>query len=747
MAITALKRLFSGAKPIIAVVILLLISLTMLSNAIHESANLERLYTTLLVVNVLAIIMLVGLIVKNVAALVSGVKKNITGAKLTARLVILFVVMSFIPVSIVYYFSLDFLTQGIESWFHVRVEKALNDSLELSQASLTIRKRELLRQTKQASIDFASIPDELTALSINDIRIDLNASELTLFSTQGTIISSSSNEESKLLPTRLEASIQTYLAQALNTEFVDVQPVQDGNVFAVRVAILIPSADPVGTPRILQSTFSIAEHLNTLANSVEEAVDVYRERVFLREYLKILFISTLSIVLLLSILVATWVAFFFAKRLVQPISDLVEGTQAVAEGNYQTILPMPGKDELGFLVKSFNQMTQKIAMVSDEANRSQQQLLEQHAYLEVVLTNLSSGVITLDHDRHVHTSNAAAAQILGIQLESYEGFSLNKLSHEHPQTLLFIDMILAHLDNGDKHWQEEMMYFSATGRQVLLCRGSSLPAANEKNDNGGYIVVFDDITNLVQAQRNAAWGEVARRLAHEIKNPLTPIQLSAERLRHKYLKKMSAEDADLLDRSTHTIIQQVGTLKEMVKAFSDYARMPNIQLQRTDLNTVINEVSDLYRNNDSGCKIKLDLDASAPAIEADDGRLRQLLHNLIKNAIEAMHEQPKPILKIQTTCMKKEACKFIEIRVRDNGSGIPDDLIGELFEPYVTTKPKGSGLGLAIVKKIIEEHGGMIWAENNEQGGAAVVIRLPVNKDQLQNISLITRTGHSGATA
>jgi len=745
MAITALKRLFSGAKPIIAVVVLLLISLTMLSDAIHKSPNLDRLFTTLLVVNVLAIVMLVGLIIKNVASLIIALKNKVTGAKLTARLVILFVVMSFLPVSIVYYFSLDFLKQGIESWFHVRVESALNDSLELSKAALTIRKRELLRQTKQASIDFASIPDDLTALSINDIRINLNASELTLFSSQGTIISSSSNEESKLLPTRLEESIQTYLAQPQNTEFVDVQPVQDGNVYAVRVAILIPSADPVGTPRILQSTFSIAEHLNTLANRVQESFKVFRERVYLREYLKISFIFTLSLVLLLSILMATWVAFFFAKRLVQPISDLIEGTKAIAEGNYQTILPMPGKDELGFLVKSFNQMTQKIAMVSDEANRSQQQLLEQHAYLEVVLTNLSSGVITLDQDRHVHTCNAAAAQILGIQLEPYEGFSLNKLSHEHPQTVLFIDMILAHLDHGDRHWQEEMIFFSATGRQVLHCRGSSLPAADEESDNGGYIVVFDDITKLVQAQRNAAWGEVARRLAHEIKNPLTPIQLSAERLRHKYLKTMSPEDSDLLNRSTATIIKQVETLKEMVKAFSDYARMPNIELQPTSLNTVINEVSDLYRNYDSGCKINLELDANTPAIDADDGRLRQLLHNLIKNAIEAMQDQAEPEITISTSCMKKEACKFIEIRVNDNGDGIPEDLIGELFEPYITTKPKGTGLGLAIVKKIIEEHGGMIWAENNDQGGATIVIRLPVNKDQIDNLPMTT--GKSGAAA
>ena len=728
MAFTAIKRLFSGAKPIIALVVLIFASLAMLSDALHSATNLDQIFTALLVINVLAIILLVGLIIKNLFALLVALKKQVTGSKLTARIVLLFAIMSFVPVSVVYYFSLDFLKRGIDSWFHIKVENALDDSLELSKASLSLRKRELLRQTKQLSREFEAVPDELTPLSINDIRIDLDASELTLFNSQGSIIASSSSESIRLLPTQLDQTIQTYLNQ--DNDYVDIEPIADGEQYAVRVAIKIPSADPVGAPRILMGTFNIAERINTLANSVQESFTTYRERVYFREELKISFVFTLSLVLLLSLLMAIWVAFFFARRLVQPISDLVEGTQAVADGNYKTKLPMPGKDELGFLVKSFNQMTQKIAMVTDEANRSQQQLLEQHAYLEVVLTNLSSGVITLDQDRHIHTCNAAASQILGIELEPYEGFSLNKLSHEQPQTLLFIDMILAHLDDDDPEWREEMTFFNATGRQVLLCRGSALPDVNNETGTSGYIIVFDDITNLVQAQRNAAWGEVARRLAHEIKNPLTPIQLSAERLRHKYLKKMPAEDAEVLNRSTHTIVQQVETLKEMVKAFSDYARMPNIELQPTDINNLINEVSELYRNNDMHCRIKLELDSNAPMIEADDGRIRQLLHNLIKNAMEAMHEQSKPALEIQTRCMEKEACKFVELRIQDNGTGIPDELQGELFEPYVTTKPKGSGLGLAIVKKIIEEHGGMIWAENNDAGGATVVIRLPVNKDQ-----------------
>lgn len=745
MAIKALKKLFSGVRPIVALFFLLLASLGLMSDATHSSTVFGKLYTLLLIINALAIILLVGLILKNIYLLVLSLRNRVTGSKLTARLVILFVLLSVTPVSVVYYFSLDFLQRGIDSWFDVRVENALNDALELSQASLGIRMRDLLRQTKTISTELGTVPNELAALSINDMRSSLDATELTLFGPQNRIVASSNIEAGRLVPVHLDEAIQSRLR--LDNEYVGLVPLQDKELY-IRVAIMVPATAAVGEVRILQGLFSITERMNTLAESVQTAFAQYRELIYLRDPLKTTFILTLSLVLLLTLLMSIWAAFFLARRLVQPISDLVEGTRAVAEGNYQTRLPLPGKDELGFLVRSFNQMTEKIAMVTDEANRSQRQLAEQHAYLEVVLTHLSSGVITLDNNRHLHTSNAAASQILSVNLESYEGFSLDKLSHEQPQTLLFIDMIYSHLENHDQEWEEESTFFNTSGRQVLFCKGSTLPALHD-SENSGYIIVFDDITNLVQAQRNAAWGEVARRLAHEIKNPLTPIQLSAERLRHKYLNKMNPEDAELLDRSTHTIVQQVETLKEMVKAFSDYARMPTLELKPTNLNEVINEVLDLYRNEAMACKFDLVLDDSTPQIEADDGRLRQLLHNLIKNSLEAMNEQADASLVITTKCMEKEACRFVEMRIEDNGPGFPETMLGHLFEPYVTSKPRGSGLGLAIVKKIIEEHGGMIWAENLETGGARIVIRLPVNKENQDNLlhEHMKPTGTSDAAA
>ncbi|MBI3562420.1 MAG: HAMP domain-containing protein [Gammaproteobacteria bacterium] len=742
MATAKLKKFQGGPLPIITLLVLLLASLGIMGDAMHSSTQFGQLYTALLIINIVAIVILIGLIVRNLYELQRQWRQQVTGSRLTARLIVLLAALSVTPVSVVYYFSLDFLKRGIDSWFDVQVERALKDALELSQSSLSVRMRELLKQTKAQSYELSMANNEMAALLLHDLRIRLDASELTLFGQNGQILAVSTDEASRLLPTRLEESVYTRLRQ--EQEYTELAPIADSGFF-IRIVILIPSSDPVGESRILHGMFPVTKRINTLAKSVEEAYSRYRELGYLRIPLKTTFILTLSLILLLALLISIWMAFYFARRLVQPIADLVDGTRAVADGNYTTQLPLPGKDELGILVRSFNDMTQKIALVTDEAKRGQLQLAEQHAYLDVVLTHLSSGVITLHQDRRLYTGNAAASQILGLSLQPYVGHSLDKLIHEHPQSLLFVDTIYAHLDNHEAEWREELTLFNPGGRQVLLCRGSVLPGTGEKL--GGFVIVFDDITNLIQAQRNAAWGEVARRLAHEIKNPLTPIQLSAERLRHKYLNKMDAVDREVLDRATHTIVQQVETLKEMIKAFSDYARMPHLQLQPLNINTLIREVLELYRHDPQHCQIQLHLDPSTPLIEADDGRLRQLIHNLVKNALEAMVAQPQAQLSISTLCLEKEACRFIELRVRDNGPGIPDDLVGQIFEPYITTKPKGTGLGLAIVKKIVEEHGGMIWAENTEGGGACMIIRLPVNKQHAGSSHEPLSTGKSNAAA
>lgn len=721
MAFTALKKFFSGSTSLALLLITLLASLYFMSEATHNSELFGKIFSLMLVINGLAIFLLIGLIIRNLAELIRQYRQRTTGSRLTARLVILFVILSVTPVSVVYYFSLDFLQRGIDSWFDVRVDNALKDALELSQNSMGVRMRELLQDTKKLSLQLSDTTNELTPIKLNDIRTISGAVEMTLFTLQGRIIASSNPETANLLPVGLDNTTQLQIRQGKDD--VGLIPLLDAGLH-IRIAVPVAGPGAVTEPRILQALFSVPERINTLANSVQEAFGNYREIAFLRTPLKYSFILTLSLVLLLSMLTAIWAAFFYARRLVAPISDLVDGTRAVAAGNYNKRLPLPSKDELGFLVKSFNEMTHRIAMATDSAQKSQQQVEQQNAYLEVVLAHLSSGVLTLDSEHTLHTSNTTASQILGIPLLEFHGKLLDSVATDHPHLQLLVDALYPHLDSSQHEWQDEVVLFGPAGRQVLMCRGTQLP--HTVTLQGGHVVVFDDITSVLQAQRNAAWGEVARRLAHEIKNPLTPIQLSAERLRHKYLATMTGKDAEVLDRSTHTIVQQVETLKEMVKAFSDYARMPSLNMQGLVLNDIIQEVLDLYRNEGVGFDLVVDLDPTNPLIEADPGRLRQLLHNLIKNAQEAVEQCEPGRINVISRCMQEETCRFVELRIEDNGTGFPDDVFSQLFEPYITTKPKGSGLGLAIVKKIVEEHGGVVWAENRETGGAAIIIRLPV---------------------
>lgn len=718
MPIDFIKRIATGLLPVAALSVLLLVSLYLMSEATDNSTKFDAQYATLLIINVVGLVLLVLLITANLYRLIRQYRTHVPGSRLTARMLTMFLIIAVVPVSVVYYFSLDILNRGIDSWFDVRVEKALGDALELSRSALDSRMRETLKLTDSMVLDLADTSAGEAALILSDLRIRSGASELTLFA-NAEIIASSGLDIAIINPNRPGEAILSYLRQ--HGSYVGLDPIP-GSGLHIRVLRQVPTSDPVLTTRVLQGLFPVAERHNELADSVQSAFAKYDELVYLRKPLKFSFTLTLSLVLLLTLLTAVWAAFFSAQRLVAPITELAEGTRAVAAGDYGTRLPVSASDELGFLVQSFNDMTRRIERARDDVRHSQQQAEAERTYLEVVLGRLSSGVLALDERQQLRTVNAAADQILGVELQGFIGRPLAEICEEHPHVRSLVQLIEEHV-RSDHEWREQATLFGAGGRQVLMCRGAALPDSD--GVPAGDVVVFDDVTTLIQAQRDAAWGEVARRLAHEIKNPLTPIQLSAERMRRKYLAAMDPADAEVLDRSTHTIVQQVEHLKEMVNAFSEYARMPQVQLAPLDLNAVINEVLDLYRGTGRGLSFALDLDSDLPVVEADVGRLRQVLHNLIKNALEAM-EGGKGKLFISTRCMTEFNCRFVDLRIRDTGPGIPEDILERLFEPYVTTKPKGTGLGLAIVKKIIEEHGGVLWAENLAEGGAQVVIRLPV---------------------
>ncbi|GAB6043810.1 sensor histidine kinase [Endothiovibrio diazotrophicus] len=715
MAVELLRRLTSGPRPVVLLVLLLLASLSLMSDATRGSAHFSALFSLLMVVNVLGLLILLALIGRHFARLVRQYRAREPGSRLTARLVLTFVLLAVLPLTVVYSFSLQFLHRGIDSWFDVRIEQALEDALALGRGALDAPLREALNRCQGMADRLASVNNNLAALTLDEMRHTSGAQELTLMRSNGQAIASSSADPLSIVPDLPGEGVMIQLRQS--GSYVGLEAAPNRGLLA-RVVVRVSGAGVGSEDRLLQGLFPVSERDNTLATNVEQAYGQYKELSYLRKPLKYSFTLTLSLVVLLSLLAAVWAAFFSARRLAKPVRDLAEGTRAVAGGDYDTRLPPAGNDELGVLVDSFNWMTRRLAQARDEASESQRQLAAQHAYLGTVLGRLSSGVMTLTDDLRLHTANAAAHQVLGLELSSRIGAPLAALAGEFGHIEPFCETLARRFSSDPGDWSEMVTLFGGGGRQALMLRGTRLADAP-----GGFVVVFDDLTALIQAQRNAAWGEVARRLAHEIRNPLTPIQLSAERLRHKLAGTLGPKEGAILERSTHTIVQQVEAMKEMVNAFSDYARAPQMELEPLDLNELITEVLELYRGT---TRLELRLTDGLPPVEGDAGRLRQLLHNLVKNGQEAMEGVTRPLLTVTTRAIDEATCRGIELAVEDRGPGFPEALFDQLFEPYVTTKPKGSGLGLAIVKKIVEELGGMIRAENLVGGGARIIIRLPV---------------------
>ncbi len=621
--------------------------------------------------------------------------------------------------ALVYGFSLNFLQRGIDSWFNVQVDRGLEDALELSRTALDLRMRDVLKQTVRIADSVADSDGEQVARRLDDLLDFGEASELTLFGRGSRIIATATAYPSSALPEPPPDTVLLQVRQGRN--YVGLEPIRDTG-FHIRVVVRVATlrqrgtaaASAVSGDRPPESAGGRGAGRLRQLQGADLPAGAAQGQLHL----------ILSLALLLAVLAAFWAAFYTARRLVQPLRELAEGTQAVAAGQFDKQLARAGSDELGFLVQSFNQMTRNLAQARDAAQRSQELVESQRAYLETVLARLSSGVLTLDQAGRLQTCNAAASQILGVDLQAFVGTHSQRIAVEQPVLQDLIEAITPQLTQGGD-WRQEITWFSGAGRRILMCRGSSLP--DTVGLRGGHVVVFDDITHLMQAERDAAWAEVARRLAHEIKNPLTPIQLATERIRHKYLKQFDAEQGRVLDRGTHTIIQQVQAMKEMVDAFNEYARPPRLRLEPVEMNEFIAEVLYLYRDYPAGVEIKLDLAREPLPINADKGRLRQLLHNLVKNAIEAIRDGHGSTLWIGTPREHVTGADCVELSLRDDGPGFPDNILNSAFEPYVTTKPKGTGLGLAIVKKIVEEHGGWIQLESPADGGARVVVRLPLH--------------------
>ncbi len=702
----------------VALSVLLVLSLYLLSAATENSARFGRLYIWLLLLNGVVIVALVGLIVNNIWRLVRSVRRQDTGSRLTLKLMALFVLLAVVPGMVVYTFSMQFLQRGVDSWFDVRIENALDDALALSQAALDQRMRDMQQRLEEAAGELADVSAAMAPVTLGDLRARTGASELALLGENGRIIAASSIDTADILPHRPEEGILLQLRQG--RPYVGLDPIENSGLH-IRALVPAPGPQGPGSNRVLQGLFQVSPRINDLAAEVETAFSEYRELAYLRGPLKDSFSLTLSLVLLLSLLFAVWSAFYLARRLVAPVSRLAEGTRAMAAGHYGTQLPPGGNDELGSLVHSFNDMSRRVAEVRDAARHNQALVESQRAYLETVLGRLSSGVLALAPDGSLRTYNEAAGAILSVPLAEGVGQPLGALARRYPDFAPFAELVAGHCQGSASEWRAELGLDTAEGRRALMCSGAVLPG---RGDSGGDVIVFDDVTALIQAQRDAAWGEVARRLAHEIRNPLTPIQLSAERLQLKVGPHLDDDEAALLARSTDTIIHQVEAMKDMVQAFSEYARPPALQRRPVDLNALVREVTELYRSEGQDPALQLDLAADLPALQADPGRLRQLLNNLLRNALEAAEPEGCTVT-IRTARGAGRYADWIELDVQDNGPGFAEAMLSQLFEPYVTSKARGSGLGLAIVKKIVEEHNGTISARNIN-GGARVSVRLPL---------------------
>ncbi|MET0013669.1 MAG: ATP-binding protein [Sedimenticola sp.] len=731
MAPGPLKRFTASALPAVLLLALVLLSLHLMSSAVQNAEQLSRLFIPLLIASVLGLGALVIVVGVNIGQLVIRYRRHASGSHLTLRMVVVFIILSLAPVAVVYYYSQQFLQHGIDSWFDVKIDQAMEDSLDLSQASLDLHKRERLKRTQFLLEDLTGSSIAALSLSLEDMRERSGATELLLLEPSGQVLASVNADPSILVPDEPDSSIVQQVRSG--EDYVGLTLDGENDLLEVRVVI----SEPI-RGMLLQAVYNTSTEITRLTETVQGAYNRYKELAFLRSSLKNTFTIALALVLLFSLLAAIWAAFYSARRLVAPIADIAEGTRAVADGDYDMQLPLPkAKDELGFLVSSFNAMTRRIAQARDVATRSKLEVEAQHAYLEAVLRRLSSGVLVLDPAGIIRTANQAAHEILRLDSDALLDLSLDEMTDQPPHVRQFADAVTSAVMAQQQDWREEVVLFGGDGRQILLCRGTILE--QPEGDPAEYVLVFDEITALVRAQRDAAWGEVARRLAHEIKNPLTPIKLSAERLRHKFLGKMEPKEADVMDRATHTIVQQVEAMKEMVNAFSEYARPPQMSPEPVELDALVSDVMDLYRSAGLEDGLKLSLQTGGALVEADSRRLRQVVLNLMKNAMEAVEGVDSPQVMV-ATCRKVEAdCHFVELGVSDNGGGFSDEVMAHLFEPYVTTKVKGTGLGLAIVKKIVEEHGGRIWAENRPRAGACVILRLPILMTDMNNLPACTQ--------
>ncbi len=689
------------------------LTLYLLATASANTDLFAQNYPLLLALNGVLVACLALLLAYQLWTLRRKLKARVFGSRLTLRLLLLFALIAVLPGALVYAVSVQFVAKSIESWFDVRVEKALEGGLNLGRSTLDNQLKELEKKADTMALTLAMRTPHDNFAALNTLREQLGVQEAALFNMRGEVLAfSASGNSAAFMPGVPDPSI--FRQMRLQHSYSVVESAPDQSLY-LRVVVPVNMLNVSEDTRALQLLQPVPPELARDAEVVQTGQREYQELTLARQGLRRLYGLTLTLTLLLALLSALSLAFLLSERLSAPLSYLAEGTRAVAQGDFSQRKFAVSHDEFGLLTQSFNMMRQQLAEARESAERNQTQLANAHAYLQGVLANLSAGVLAFDEELRLRSFNRSAGELLGTDFSQLAGTALEQWGAHVPQLEALAREVASKLHaNSALDWETQIERALTDGVQTLLVRGARLPAGA----GIGLVVVFDDITHVLQAQRDAAWGEVARRLAHEIKNPLTPIQLSAERLQVKLAGKLSGAAAEMLTRSTQTIINQVSALKRMVDAFRQYARMPELALQQVDFNTLLREILTLY---EAGDLIGTELEPHLPPILGDPASLRQVIHNLLQNAQDALVGIDQPRILVRS----ENADGVMRITITDNGSGFPEQLIRHAFEPYMTTKPKGTGLGLVIVKKIIEEHGGTVRLENVRPHGARVTLMLP----------------------
>ncbi len=675
------------------------------------------------------------------------------GSRLLVKLAAIFALVGLLPGLMIYVVSYQFVSRSIESWFDVKVEGALAAGLNLGRVTLDTLAADLGNKTQQAAEQLSETPSASAGLTLERLRDQLSASDVVLWSASGQLLASAGESRFLLKPERpsvqqlRNARTQRVIAQIEGLD--EVVPGGNGELATdsaaaaaspgalaaaasmpprVKAIAVVnnPNLNVLGSSRFLQVTMVLPASLVANAVAVQEANREYQERALARGGLRKMYIGTLTLSLFLAVFGAVLLAVILGNQLAKPLLVLAEGVRQVAQGDLTPKAALQGKDELGGLTRSFADMTEQLLEARSAVQQSMSQLDASRANLQTILDNLTAGVIVLDVHGRIQSSNPGATSILHAPLAAWHGKSLGEV----PGLEVFARAVLAQFSNylhdklGDRQgdiaphaleqWQQSFelnaaMPGSPDHAITLIARGAKMPGTEE------FLLVFDDVSEMVSAQRAQAWGEVARRLAHEIKNPLTPIQLSAERLEMKLSGRVGEPEQALLTKSVKTIVDQVDAMKRLVNEFRDYARLPAAVLKPVDLNALINDVLHLYANDNAVVPVYAELDANAPPIKGDSQQLRQVIHNLLQNAQDAQEGKAggRVILKTEFS----ESSQRVRMSVRDNGTGFPEHILKRAFEPYVTTKVKGTGLGLAVVKKIADEHGARIDISNRVVDG------------------------------